>query len=257
MTSRPRHCIPSARRSSFWGCDRLVSRAKVIENQVVYLGLVYNQSWLLLLFLFRLIHLRRVWVILFGAISVIILDLVDYSPSSDYDPSEDSLPPAPDLPLVSPFLCSDDSKADGESDPAEQRPVSSYHDALAPLSEFPLAPTLEAAPLSTPYPPTTSKSSLGSSSERFDNTLLLLIIYHHPARGLGRFILTRGLRRGAYGVDTADARGCADVVYYIERDWIDSIRWHMELSQEEFHQVHRDRDDTRWRLRRLESNVED
>ncbi|GJW91821.1 hypothetical protein Tco_0169374 [Tanacetum coccineum] len=41
----------------------------------------------------------------------------------------------------------------------------------------------------------------------------------------------------------------------IERDWIDSIRWHMELSQEEFHQVHRDRDDTR-RLRRLESNVE-
>ncbi|GKE39235.1 hypothetical protein Tco_1462640, partial [Tanacetum coccineum] len=105
-------------------------------------------SWLLLLFLFRLIHLRRVWVILFGAISVIILDLVDYSPSSDYDPSEDSLPPAPDLPLVSPFLCSDDSKADGESDPAEQRPVSSYHDALAPLSEFPLAPAI---PFGRPY----------------------------------------------------------------------------------------------------------
>ncbi|GJX12542.1 aminopeptidase M1 [Tanacetum coccineum] len=32
-----------------------------------------------------------------------VLDLVDYSPSSDSDPSEDSLPPAPDLPLVSPF----------------------------------------------------------------------------------------------------------------------------------------------------------
>ncbi|GKB77171.1 hypothetical protein Tco_0944066, partial [Tanacetum coccineum] len=41
-----------------------------------------------------------------------VLDLVDYSSSSDSDPSEDSLPPAPDLPLVSPFLCSDDSKAD-------------------------------------------------------------------------------------------------------------------------------------------------
>ncbi|GKD21323.1 hypothetical protein Tco_1223026, partial [Tanacetum coccineum] len=27
------------------------------------------------------------------------------------DPSEDSLPPAPDLPLVSPFLCFDDSEA--------------------------------------------------------------------------------------------------------------------------------------------------
>ncbi|GKD78684.1 hypothetical protein Tco_1341305 [Tanacetum coccineum] len=48
------------------------------------------------------------------------LDLVDYSSSSDSDPSEDSLPPAPDLPLVSPFLCSDDSEADGESEPAEQ-----------------------------------------------------------------------------------------------------------------------------------------
>ncbi|GJY01576.1 hypothetical protein Tco_0359728 [Tanacetum coccineum] len=32
-----------------------------------------------------------------------VLDLVDYSSSSDSDPLEDSLPPAPDLPLVSPF----------------------------------------------------------------------------------------------------------------------------------------------------------
>ncbi|GKG33334.1 hypothetical protein Tco_0433493, partial [Tanacetum coccineum] len=30
--------------------------------------------------------------------------------------------------------------ADDESKPAEQRPVSSSHDTLAPLSEFPLAP---------------------------------------------------------------------------------------------------------------------
>ncbi|GKF33798.1 hypothetical protein Tco_0106998, partial [Tanacetum coccineum] len=52
----------------------------------------------------------------------------------------DSLPPASDLPLVSPFLCSDDSEADGESEPAKQRPVSSSHYTLAPLSEFPLAP---------------------------------------------------------------------------------------------------------------------
>ncbi|GKB32053.1 hypothetical protein Tco_0871454 [Tanacetum coccineum] len=81
-----------------------------------------------------------------GAVSVVspsgVLDLVDYSPSSDSDPSEDSLPPAPDLPLVSPFLCSDDTEADGESEPAEQRPVSSSHDTLAPLSEFPLAPVV-------------------------------------------------------------------------------------------------------------------
>ncbi|GJW63260.1 putative reverse transcriptase domain-containing protein [Tanacetum coccineum] len=41
----------------------------------------------------------------------------------------------------------------------------------------------------------------------------------------------------------------------IERDRIDSIRWHMALSQEEFRQVRRDRDDTRRRLRRLESTM--
>ncbi|GJT25147.1 hypothetical protein Tco_0895084 [Tanacetum coccineum] len=70
------------------------------------------------------------------------LDLVDYSSSSDSDPSEDSLPPAPDLPLVLPFLCSDDSEANSESEPAEQTPVSSSHDTLAPLSEFPLAPVV-------------------------------------------------------------------------------------------------------------------
>ncbi|GKA16531.1 hypothetical protein Tco_0696278 [Tanacetum coccineum] len=71
-----------------------------------------------------------------------VLDLVDYSPSSDFDPSEDSLPLTPDLPLVLPFLCSDDTEADGESEPAEQRPVSSSHDTLAPLSEFTLAPVV-------------------------------------------------------------------------------------------------------------------
>ncbi|GJT24115.1 reverse transcriptase domain-containing protein, partial [Tanacetum coccineum] len=42
----------------------------------------------------------------------------------------------------------------------------------------------------------------------------------------------------------------------IERDRIDSLRWHMVLSQEEFHQFRRDRDDTQRRLRRLESFVE-
>nr|GEX23025.1 hypothetical protein [Tanacetum cinerariifolium] len=48
-----------------------------------------------------------------------VLDLVDYSSSSDSDPSEDSLPPVPDSPLVSPFLCSDDSDVDSKSKPAE------------------------------------------------------------------------------------------------------------------------------------------
>ncbi|GJZ89222.1 hypothetical protein Tco_0661004 [Tanacetum coccineum] len=42
----------------------------------------------------------------------------------------------------------------------------------------------------------------------------------------------------------------------IERDHVNSLRLYMSLLQEEFHQVRRDRDDTRERLRRLESYVE-
>ncbi|GJR29633.1 hypothetical protein Tco_1105865 [Tanacetum coccineum] len=42
----------------------------------------------------------------------------------------------------------------------------------------------------------------------------------------------------------------------IERNRVNSLRLHMYLSQEEFRQVRRDRDDTRGRLRRLESYVE-
>nr|GEY31323.1 hypothetical protein [Tanacetum cinerariifolium] len=108
-----------------------------------------------------------------GTISVTspigVLDLVDYS-SSASDQSEDSLPPAPELPLVSPFLCFDDSEVDNESEPAEQRPErheslathdamvsrwrdmvvsrlfapsgSSSHDTLAPSFEFPIAPVV-------------------------------------------------------------------------------------------------------------------
>ncbi|GJY29285.1 hypothetical protein Tco_0405052 [Tanacetum coccineum] len=86
-----------------------------------------------------------------GAVYVIspteVLDLVDYSSSSDYDPSKDSLPPVPELPSVSPFLCSDYSEAESESESAEvasrssSPPGSSSHDTLAPSSEFPLALT--------------------------------------------------------------------------------------------------------------------
>ncbi|GKC31567.1 hypothetical protein Tco_1038861, partial [Tanacetum coccineum] len=58
-----------------------------------------------------------------GTVSVISptgeLDLVDYSSSSDSDPLQDSLPPVPDLPLVLPFLCSDNLEADSESESAK------------------------------------------------------------------------------------------------------------------------------------------
>ncbi|GJS95675.1 hypothetical protein Tco_0802643 [Tanacetum coccineum] len=96
-----------------------------------------------------------------------VLDLVDYSSSFDSDPSEESLPLAPKLPLVLPFLCSNDSEAANESEPAVHRPErhesliahdamvsrwrdrvasrpsspsgSSSHNTLAPSSEFPLS----------------------------------------------------------------------------------------------------------------------
>ncbi|GJY52234.1 hypothetical protein Tco_0443081 [Tanacetum coccineum] len=42
----------------------------------------------------------------------------------------------------------------------------------------------------------------------------------------------------------------------IERDHVNSLRLYMSLSQEEFRQVRRDRNDTRGRLKRLESYVE-
>nr|GEV46597.1 hypothetical protein [Tanacetum cinerariifolium] len=69
-----------------------------------------------------------------------VLDLVDYSSSFDSDPSKDSLPIAPKLPLVSPFLYSDDSKADNESEPAKLIPE--RHESLTPSSKFPLAPVV-------------------------------------------------------------------------------------------------------------------
>ncbi|GKD53567.1 hypothetical protein Tco_1286954, partial [Tanacetum coccineum] len=116
-----------------------------------------------------------------------VLDLVDYLPSSDLDPSEDSLPYAPDLPLVLPFLCFDDSEVDGESEPAEQRPVSSSHNTLAPLLEFPFAPVVappgirrcsvtlvrpdEAIPFGRPYCTHPNEPHSSSSSAPSDHSL--------------------------------------------------------------------------------------
>ncbi|GKG35575.1 hypothetical protein Tco_0440729, partial [Tanacetum coccineum] len=84
--------------------------------------------------------------------------------------SKDSLPLTPELPLVSPFLCFDDSEVDSESKPADQRlerhkslvvhdamvlrwrdrvtsrpsspSGSSPHNTFAPSSEFPLSPVV-------------------------------------------------------------------------------------------------------------------
>ncbi|GJY13833.1 hypothetical protein Tco_0383142, partial [Tanacetum coccineum] len=79
-----------------------------------------------------------------GIVSVVsptgVLELVDYSSSSDSDLSKDSLPPVPELPLVSPFLFSDESEADGEFEPTEQR--LERHESLTPSYEFPLTPVV-------------------------------------------------------------------------------------------------------------------
>ncbi|GJT24544.1 hypothetical protein Tco_0894481 [Tanacetum coccineum] len=75
-----------------WGCDRLVSKAKVIDNQVMA---------------------APVPVALEVGVDVVAshagaLELDTYS-SSEADPSKSSLPPVSVAPMVSPFLCSDDS----------------------------------------------------------------------------------------------------------------------------------------------------
>ncbi|GKE68713.1 hypothetical protein Tco_1526785 [Tanacetum coccineum] len=113
-------------------------------------------------------------VILFGFIpaNISVIHEVPIIPAAPIVAPEEGV-----VPVVSP------TRAYGESKPAEQRPVSSSRDTLAPLLEFPLAPIVappeilrrpailafrcwRSALLSTPYPPTTLESSLGSSSKR-------------------------------------------------------------------------------------------
>nr|GEY01478.1 hypothetical protein [Tanacetum cinerariifolium] len=73
-----------------WGCDRLVSRAKVIENQVPVAPEV------------------RAAIV---TSPVGVLELDTYS-SLEADPSESLPPPVSVAPMVSPFLCLDDSESD-------------------------------------------------------------------------------------------------------------------------------------------------
>nr|GEX12831.1 reverse transcriptase domain-containing protein [Tanacetum cinerariifolium] len=111
--------------------------------------------------------------VVFVTSPVRVLDLVEYSSSSDSDPSEDSLPLAPELPLVSPFLRSNDSVVDIESEPAEpSSPLgSSSHDTLAPSSRFPLSlivtpPKIHRQPAILIRPDSSSSDlSLDSSSD--------------------------------------------------------------------------------------------
>ncbi|GJW15776.1 putative reverse transcriptase domain-containing protein, partial [Tanacetum coccineum] len=67
-------------------------------------------------------------------------------------------------------------------------------------------------------------------------------------------LVTGGISESIRG-DVPDLEGTLyDISHYMFE--VDSLRRHMALSQEEFCQIHRDCDDTRRRLRRLESLVE-
>ncbi|GJX51748.1 hypothetical protein Tco_0278593 [Tanacetum coccineum] len=304
MTPRSRTRV--FRPGPVWGCDRLVSKAKVIENQVMAAPIISISSDTSKESVADLIVTPKV-----GAVSVVspagVLDLVDYSSSSDFDPSEDSLPPTPDLPLVLPFLCSDDMEADGESEPAEQRPVPSSHDTLAPLLEFPLAPVVA--------PPGVHRHSFIDHLLGLHDVVRLLDVGGHLARDVGLLLLWRfrdlylsndsekehmevapanaeavadvgisdqvvahpedSIDPLAIGDNSESSRGgipdfedtIYDIVHYMSEEFetgvpkgssyvkyrersIDSICWHMALSQEEFRQVCRDRDDARRRLKR-------
>ncbi|GKC70950.1 putative reverse transcriptase domain-containing protein [Tanacetum coccineum] len=111
-----------------------------------------------------------------GAVSITspagVLDLVDYS-SSDSDPLEDSLPSAPELPLVLPFLCFDDSEADSESDPAETRKLLTVRKRVGPFPTRRLAWGHVSHCLSDRHSSpdfTSDLSSSGSSSDSSSDT---------------------------------------------------------------------------------------
>nr|GEY05608.1 putative reverse transcriptase domain-containing protein [Tanacetum cinerariifolium] len=95
-----------------------------------------------------------------------VLDSIIH-PSIETGPSEDPLPPAPELPMVSPFLCSDDSESGPEWSDMVRFPLSlpsgsSSPDSSMPSIEIPVAPFHQhlRASISAPL----SESSLSSSS---------------------------------------------------------------------------------------------
>ncbi|GJS68300.1 putative reverse transcriptase domain-containing protein [Tanacetum coccineum] len=68
------------------------------------------------------------------------------------------------------------------------------------------------APLSTPYPPTTSESSLGSSSKRLlDSSSLSFRPSRKRCRSLTALVPSLTHRKGAYGGGSSDAKAIADV----------------------------------------------
>nr|GEZ51691.1 putative reverse transcriptase domain-containing protein [Tanacetum cinerariifolium] len=296
-----------------------------------------------------------------GSVSVIsptiVLDLVDYSSSFDFDSSEDSLPAALELPLVSPFLCFDNSKADyftldssssgssldsssdissGSSSDSISESSSVHSSGCDASGQSHSGPSTRVAsprlvdPLESSLD-SSSKRSLDSSSPSAgpshkrcispttlvpSSTLVLKLIspvladllprkrfrdsYSYKASGEERIkieasaggtmeiIVDQLVTGGIFEPTGGDAPNLEGILYDIshymsevpldriiefetaqrqlkavswwlaerELDWLIGLRRYMALSQEEFRQVRRDRDDTQRRLRRLESLVE-
>nr|GEW68695.1 retrovirus-related Pol polyprotein from transposon TNT 1-94 [Tanacetum cinerariifolium] len=289
-----------------------------------------------------------------------VLDLVDYS-SFDSDPSEDSLPPAPELPLVSPFLCSDDSETNNTSlgSPLDSLSnTSSIHSSgcdasgqthSGPSTRVASSRSLDSSSISVgpSHKRCRSPTTLVPSSTPVSRSIApTMLIFYHLARGIGDgvdtkdgigigveiaasdikedkeefeaeasvggtikitidLLVTGGISESTRG-DVPDIKDTLyDKVHYmsevpldkitefetaqrqleagqlmasgeragltdrirrlglenlmvrallcIERDRVDRLRHHMALSQEEFYQIRRDRDDVRRRLRRLKS----
>ncbi|GJX36894.1 hypothetical protein Tco_0248451 [Tanacetum coccineum] len=109
-----------------WGCDRLVSRAKVIENKVMAASVISISSDVSVESVGssfpRVILIGSIFVEVpvapeVGAVVVAspvgVLELDTHS-SSEADLLESSPPPVSVAPMVLPFLCSDNSELDTE-----------------------------------------------------------------------------------------------------------------------------------------------
>ncbi|GKB87552.1 putative reverse transcriptase domain-containing protein [Tanacetum coccineum] len=124
-------------------------------------------------------HVPR--VILFGTIpnSIPVIPMVPaevyIAPADPLVAPKDSFLVAPELPLVLPFLCTDESMADSESEPAEQRP-----ERLFPLVDL-TAPTpigcvsyfTSVSSSSSSSSDSSSDISLGSSSDSYSDSSLV------------------------------------------------------------------------------------
>ncbi|GJX30599.1 putative reverse transcriptase domain-containing protein [Tanacetum coccineum] len=210
-----------------------------------------------------------------GTISVVsptgVLDLVNYSSSSDFDPSEDYLPPVPDLHWFHPSYVL-----------MTRRRTPYSADLLPPRKRFEIhTHTSIAEREHTECGVRELTSDVREDDEEFEAEASVADRKEIDVDPLAIGDSFESSRGGIHDLEDI----VYDIVYYmsevridriieiettqtqleylkvqamlsIKRDRVDRLRWHMALSQEEFHQVRRDRDDTRRRLRRLESYVE-